>query len=294
LKWDQSHIREKLAPVPYFYFPLDFHLIFTYFNCMILVGTSGYHYKDWVPVFYPSTLNPKSWLRHYSDRFDCCELGFTYYRIPEPAAIQEIVDEIRRPMQFVFRAPHRLSEEHSDNADLARRFASALWPLKDAGLLAGALAQFPPEFEFMRENFDGLCRLRDSLKGIQLIAEFGLPDWNSLRAAKHLKSAGIALACIDGGPELQTKTFYCATAPLSYVRFQGRNRSKWLKGDGSAQHDYLYSRTELAAAIPELRRLDQESEQTLIFMNNHWRGQAVINAGMVTDLLKGAAAEGMP
>jgi uncharacterized protein YecE (DUF72 family) len=261
---------------------------------MILVGTSGYHYNDWVPVFYPATLDPKSWLKHYSERFSCCELGFTYYRMPERPAIQEIVDAIRSPMQFVFRAPHRLSEEHPGNTDLAARFASALWPLKEEGLLAGVLAQFPPEFEFMRDNFDRLCRLRDSLKGIQLIAEFALPDWNSPRAATHLKAAGIALACIDGGHELQEKTFYCATASLSYVRFQGRNRSKWLKGDGSAQHDYLYSRAELAAGIPELRRLDQESGQTLVFMNNHWRGQAVINAGMVIDLLKGAGEEGIP
>jgi uncharacterized protein YecE (DUF72 family) len=65
------------------------------------------------------------------------------------------------------------------------------------------------------------------------------------------------------------------------VRFQGRNQSRWLKGDGSAQHDYLYSRAELAAAVPEIRRLAGECEQVLVFMNNPWKGQAVINARML-------------
>jgi uncharacterized protein YecE (DUF72 family) len=45
----------------------------------------------------------------------------------------------------------------------------------------------------------------------------------------------------------------------------------------------LYSHAELEAAIPELRRLEQESERVLVFMNNPWRGQAVINARMLMD-----------
>jgi uncharacterized protein YecE (DUF72 family) len=266
--------------------PLDFHQIFTYFVCMILVGTSGFQYRDWVPVFYPGSLDPGSWLRYYSQRFSCCELGFTCYRIPEVITIQEIIEETRGTLPLVFRAPARLSEEHPDNSDLAHRFVSALWPLKDTGQLAGVLAQFPPGFEFMRDNLERLCLLRDSLEGIPLIAEFGCPDWHSPRAAKHLESAHIAFACVDGGMSLREKAFFCVTAEPAYIRFQGRNQSKWLKGDGSAQHDYLYSRAELAAVIPEIRRLERESERVLVFMNNPWRGQAVINARMLIDDLR--------
>jgi uncharacterized protein YecE (DUF72 family) len=253
---------------------------------MILIGTSGFQYRDWAPVFYPKSLDPDSWLNYYSHQFGCCELGLTYYRIPEVFTIQEITEQTQGAMQFIFRAPCRFSEEHSDNSELAQRFCAALWPLKDTGQLAGALAQFPPEFGFIRDNFERLCRIRDSLEGIPLIAEFGCTDWLSPRAAKHLASARIALACVDGGTTLKERTFFCATAGLAYVRFQGRNRSKWVKGDGSAQHDYLYSRAELEAVIPEISRLEQESEKVLVFMSNHWRGQAVINARMLLKLLQ--------
>ena len=265
------------------YFRLDFHLLFTYFGCMILVGTSGFQYRDWVAVFYPRNLPPDAWLEYYSRNFRCCEIGFTYFRLPEIYAIQQLVDETGGSVQFVFRVPARLSQEHSDNFELARRFAAALWPLKESGQLPGVLVQFPPEFEFIRDNFERLCLLRDSLDGIPLIAEFGCPAWNTERASKHLASAKIALACVDGGTSLKEKPFFCATAELAYIRFQGRNESRWVKGDGSAQHDYLYSRAELAAVVPEIRRLERESERVLVFMNNPWRGQAVINARMLME-----------
>jgi uncharacterized protein YecE (DUF72 family) len=253
---------------------------------MILVGTSGFQYRDWASVFYPKDLDSRAWLRYYSQQFGCCELGFTYYRIPESSAIQEIIEETREALTLVFRVPARLAEDRPDNADLARHFSASLWPLKDAGQLAGVLAQFPPEFEFIRDNFTRLCVLRDSLEGIPLIAEFGCLDWHSPVAVKHLAAAHITFACIDGGASLKEKPFFCATSGLAYIRFQGRNQSRWLKGDGSAQHDYLYSRAELAAVVPEIRRLEQESERVLIFMNNPWRGQAVINARLLMEQLK--------
>ena len=252
---------------------------------MIVIGTSGFQYREWASVFYPGNLDSKSWLRYYSRRFGCCELATTYYRIPEVIMTQELVEETAEDFQFVFRAPFRLAEEHPDNQALARRFAAALWPVKEAGRLTGALLQFPPEFGFMRENFDQVVRIRDFLEDIPLIAEFGCSDWLSARAAKHLAANRVALACIDGGMRLTEKTFFYATSDLAYVRFQGRNSSRWVKGDGSAQHDYLYSRAELAAVVPEIRRLEQECERVLVFFGNHWRGQAVINARMLLEEL---------
>jgi uncharacterized protein YecE (DUF72 family) len=264
---------------------LDFHLFFTYFGIMILVGTSGFQHRDWERVFYPVNLAPARWLNYYSRHFGCCELGFTYYRVPELNAIQQLTDE-SKSLQFLFRVPFRLVEQRGDMGDLAERFVSALWPLKESAQLAGVVAQFAPDFGFVRDNFQRLCCLRDALAGLPLIADFGCPDWLTPRAARHLAAGRIALACVDGGVTLTEKTFYCATAETAYVRFQGRNQSRWIQGDGSAKHDYLYSRAELAAAVPEIRRLEQESERVVVLMNNPWRGQAVINASMILELLK--------
>ncbi|MBP1598208.1 MAG: hypothetical protein H6Q05_3585 [Acidobacteria bacterium] len=252
---------------------------------MILVGTSGFQHRDWVRVFYPAGLDPSLWFRYYCRHFGCCELTFTYYRIPEVNLIKQLIEESGGGMQFVFRVPFRLLEAGREAGDLAQRFVSALWPLKESAQLAGVVAQFGPSFGFHREEFECLCRLRDILGGLSLIADFGCPEWLTPRAAHHLATARIALACVDGGTRLADKTWYCATTGLAYVRFQGRNQSRWVPGDGSARHDYLYSRAELAAAVPEIRRLEQESERVLVLMNNPWRGQAPINARMLVELL---------
>jgi uncharacterized protein YecE (DUF72 family) len=252
---------------------------------MILVGTSGFQHRDWTPVFYPKGLDPRLWLRHYSRRFGCCELGFTCYRLPEESEIRELAEESGGVLQFLFRIPFRLAEGNPEEGDLARRFAAALWPLKESGQLCAVIAQFGPGFEFIRDNFRHLCRLRDSLQGLALVAEFGRTEWLTPKAARHLAAERISLACVDGGHQVTERTFYCATATPGYVRFQGRNSSRWIKGDGSAQHDYLYSRAELAAALPEIRRLEQQTERVVVLMNNTWRGQAALNAAMLLELL---------
>ncbi len=250
---------------------------------MILVGTSGFQHRDWSPVFYPKGLDPRHWLRHYSRHFGCCEIGFTCYRLPQPAEVGHLVED-SGALQFLFRMPFRLAEGRGD-ADLEQRFAASLWPLKDSGQLCGVVAQFGPGFEFIRDNFRRLCEIRDALRDTRLIAEFGREEWLTPRAARHLAAERISIACVDGGTRVAGKTFYCATANPAYVRFQGRNSSRWLKGDGSAEHDYLYSRAELAAAVPEIRRLEQEVERVVVLTNNVWRGQAALNAQMLMQLL---------
>ena len=250
---------------------------------MILVGTSGFQHRDWERVFYPVGLDPALWLAYYRRHFGCCELTFTYYRIPEINSIQQLIDD-SGSLQFIFRVPFRLVEGGAETGDLAQRFVSALWPLKECARLAGVVAQFGPDFGFNRDSFQRLCGLRDALAGLPLIADFGCPDWLTPRAARHLAAERIALACVDGGASLADKTFYSATAEVAYVRFQGRNQSRWIQGDGSNRHNYLYSRAELAAAVPEIRRLERESDRVLVLMNNTWRGQAPINAHMLFEL----------
>ena len=173
-----------------------------------------------------------------------------------------------------------------EDRDLARRFVSSLWPLKEVGQLGAVVARFGPGFSFVRDNFERLCRLQAVFEGVPLVAEFGCPDWLTPRAARHLAAHKVALACVDGGVSLTEETFYCATADVAYVRFQGRKQSRWVQGDGSGQHDYLYSHAELAAAAPHIRRLDERCERVFVFMNNPWRGQATVNGRMLKEELR--------
>ena len=49
----------------------------------VLVGTSGWQYRDWREAFYPAGLPQKSWLAHYAEHFPTVEVNNAFYRLPE-------------------------------------------------------------------------------------------------------------------------------------------------------------------------------------------------------------------
>jgi uncharacterized protein YecE (DUF72 family) len=251
---------------------------------MIVVGTCGFRHRDWARVFYPADLMESGWLDYYSRAFGCCEIGSSARRHPELTLVQHLVDGSDGRLQFIIRAPEVLLRSEPQ-AGLSGDFLSALWPMAEAGLLGGILAAFDPGFGFNRENFARVCSVRKTLGRAPLIAEFGCPDWRTRKAAGHLASHNISLACVDGTAEPLPDS-YPSAAPPGYLRLEGRNRSRWLPGDGSALHDYLYSTAELQAAATRARRLEGECGTVFVVLNNIWRGQAAINGRTLQSLLK--------
>lgn len=53
----------------------------------LYVGTSGFAYPAWAPVFYPPGVDSRSLLAAYAARFPAVELNNTFYRRPGPSAI---------------------------------------------------------------------------------------------------------------------------------------------------------------------------------------------------------------
>ena len=48
----------------------------------LLVGTSGWQYRDWRGAFYPERLPVSQWLEYYATRFPTVENNGTFYRLP--------------------------------------------------------------------------------------------------------------------------------------------------------------------------------------------------------------------
>src|SRR5947207_12079017 len=49
---------------------------------VILVGTSGWQYKDWRERFYPAGTPQARWLEHYAEKFATVEVNNAFYRLP--------------------------------------------------------------------------------------------------------------------------------------------------------------------------------------------------------------------
>ncbi len=49
----------------------------------VIIGTSGWQYRDWRGAFYPAKLPQRLWLEHYAAFFSTVESNNAFYRLPE-------------------------------------------------------------------------------------------------------------------------------------------------------------------------------------------------------------------
>ena len=53
----------------------------------VLVGTSGWQYRDWREPFYEGRPQ-RLWLSHYATRFETVEVNNAFYRLPERSVFE--------------------------------------------------------------------------------------------------------------------------------------------------------------------------------------------------------------
>jgi uncharacterized protein YecE (DUF72 family) len=76
------------------------------------------------------------------------------------------------------------------------------------------------------------------------------------------------------------------TSDTAYVRFHGRNAEKWWQHEHAwERYDYTYSEEELKSWIPRIRELEAAAPLTLVYANNHYRGQSVDTLNKLESLL---------
>jgi uncharacterized protein YecE (DUF72 family) len=52
----------------------------------VRIGTSGWVYKHWRGIFYPTELRQQEWFGYYARHFDTVEINNSFYRLPSEAA----------------------------------------------------------------------------------------------------------------------------------------------------------------------------------------------------------------
>lgn len=252
---------------------------------MIRMGTSGFSYKDWIGEVYPADLPQTQWLSYYAVAFDTVELNVTYYRLPERKTVAGWV--VRTPDDFLFSVKAHQSLTHVRVDPDFTAFRDCIAPLVEAGKLACVLAQFPYSFRPIPENRSYLDRLRKGLDGLPVVVEFRHADWIRDATFEQLESLGLGFCCVDE-PALQGLMPPTAryTSSPAYVRFHGRNAERWWNHEAAWQrYDYTYVKEELETWLPKLSALDHQSPLTLVYANNHYRGQSVDTLKKLKDIL---------
>lgn len=254
---------------------------------MVLVGTSGFSYNDWVGPFYPTSLSKKDFLAYYSQHFCACELNFSYYRVPTAQSLERMAEKSEGNVEFVVKANQEMTHVREDNAQVFKAFNAALVPLTERNLLGCVLAQFPYSFHCNRTNIDYVKHCKEQMEGIPLVVEFRNRRWIKEATFRLLKSIDCGFCCVDE-PQLEglLPPVAVATSNIGYVRFHGRNRGKWWQHDTPAErYDYLYTDDELREWVPKIHALEKVTEKVYVFTNNHPNGKAVQNATELKEML---------
>jgi uncharacterized protein YecE (DUF72 family) len=254
---------------------------------MILVGTSGFSYDDWVGPVYPQGTSSRDFLPHYAARFPFVELNFSYYRQPSAPMLEKMLTTTPQDFRFAIKAHRSLTHAPGEETSgPARIFREGITPLQESGRLAAVLCQFPYSFHYTPEARRHLGRLCKQLHDLPLAVEFRSSEWQRDSVYEGLRRYGAAFVNVDEPrlPRLPEPSAV-ATAPLGYVRFHGRNAAQWWQGDNTSRYDYLYDKRELSEWVPLIRTLARQVKLLLVAFNNHYQGQAASNAGDMNLLL---------
>ncbi|HVR44119.1 MAG TPA: DUF72 domain-containing protein [Thermoanaerobaculia bacterium] len=248
----------------------------------IRIGPAGWSYKDWEGIVYPAApgrrFDPLAFL---ADSFDTIEVNSSFYRIPPPGHAASWVRRTAANPEFRFAAKlwrgftHQTDAAAGD-ADAFRRF---LAPLAESGRLGALLIQFPWSFKDSPESRLRLERLFEAFRDYPAVVEFRHGSFQQEEIFELLAAHRVGFANIDQplfGDSVRPAAV--ATAPLAYIRLHGRNYAKWFEHEESwERYDYLYTKEELAPWVERARALAAEHE-VYVITNNHFRGQAIVNA----------------
>jgi uncharacterized protein YecE (DUF72 family) len=70
------------------------------------------------------------------------------------------------------------------------------------------------------------------------------------------------------------------TSPIGYLRLHGRNTAMWFaeEANAAARYDYRYPAEELQELVEAAKGISRRARDTYLITNNHFRGQAALNA----------------
>lgn len=253
----------------------------------VLIGTSGYSYKDWVGPFYPPGTETSDYLSFYSKEFNFVELNFSYYKQPDAFMLERMLNKVPENFYFSIKGHRTMTHEITDSfSQDIQTYKHGIKPLLESRKLGALLLQFPYSFHYTPQNRKHLDKISTELADYPLAVEFRNNEWHNDHVFESFKARRICYVNVDMPdlPKLLAPSGV-VTSALGYVRFHGRNKNMWWRGDNVTRYDYLYSDEELGDWVDRIKQILNKAKILLITFNNHSRGQAVVNARKLKELL---------
>ena len=252
---------------------------------IIRIGPAGWSYKDWEGVVYPrkpgKSFDPLAYLARF---FNTIEINSSFYRSPSPSTAESWARRVAQRKDFTFTAKlHRVFTHERGKATKKdeREFREGMAPLVEAGKLGALLLQFPWSFKNTDEDRLYLTKLLEQFREYPLVLEVRHTSWNNETVYEWLEERGVGICNIDQPVFSRSiRPGAVTTSPVGYVRMHGRNYQNWFrdKAPRDERYNYLYSLDELDPWLTRIKQVAKQTRETYVITNNHFRGQAVVNA----------------
>jgi uncharacterized protein YecE (DUF72 family) len=255
----------------------------------VRVGTSGYHFRDWVGTVYPRGLSASELLPYYARMFDCLEVNTSFYRVPDPSLFEGMLERVPETFLFAVKIPKEMTHARDRLDGVVDPFLRGIEPLRDAGRLGGLLAQFPYAFKPDAGAIAHLERLAEALAGagIPVNVEFRHDGWYRDETFSKLREIGLGFVNVDLPrlPRLPSPS-NVATTSVAYYRLHGRNAEMWWNHPTSShRYDYSYADEDLKGWTERIEEMRPQVDLVFVFTNNCRMGASVVDALRMKQLL---------
>jgi uncharacterized protein YecE (DUF72 family) len=241
----------------------------------IFIGTSGWHYKHWLGVFYPAGTAAGGMFEFYARHFDTVEINNSFYRLPTAKSFDNWRESSPRNFRFAVKASRFIThmKKLKDPQISSEKFFLVAERLEKK--LGPILFQLPPRWKL---NLERLSSFLDNLPAAhKYVFEFRDASWLAPAVFDLLRQHNAAF-CIHDFEDMNVPREI--TAEFSYIRFHGPTSAKYA---GS------YSGAELRAWADWIEGCRKQLSEIYVYFNNDPGGEAVKNALTLKKLLNVAA-----
>lgn len=251
---------------------------------MIIVGTSGWQYRDWRGRFYPAGVAQRRWLEFYAEQFATVEVNNAFYRLPERDVFVRWRERLPEDAVVAVKMSRFLTHLRRlrEPAEPVARFLG-----RASGLgrkLGPVLLQLPPNLPFQAELLrDVLREFRSGAggfgSGVRLAVEPRHASWWQAEARRLLEAHGAALCWADRKGRPVTPLW--RTADFGYLRLH----------EGTARPRPRYGRAALGSWLDRIGEAYGEAPDVFVYFNNDPGGAAIADAAALGRL---ARRRGLP
>ena len=195
----------------------------------VIVGTSGYSYKEWKGIFYPPELPAAKMLSFYATHFGSVEINNTFYRMPEAKTLEKWASEVPDGFTFVIKAPQRITHQKklAGIEDDVRHLLEVSATL--GAKLGPFLFQLPPYFRIDLERLRQLLALVPREQRVAL--EVRNDSWLTEETYDVLQEHDAALCLSDTDDVADPDSLVIRTATWGYLRLR---RTEYSDGELTA------------------------------------------------------------